>query len=111
MKCISGVLVFHFFINFLLQETFKGKLLLRFDDTNPTKETVEFEEAILADLPRIGVHWDSLTYTSDYFDLMIELCTQLIKDGLAYADDTDAETMKAQREQRQESACRNNCES
>ncbi|VDD83405.1 unnamed protein product [Mesocestoides corti] len=95
-------------LNYHYKQIFKGKLLLRFDDTNPAKENADFEEAILADLPRLGVHWDSLTYTSDYFDRMIDFCTQLIKDGKAYADDTDAETMRNQREARQESACRHN---
>ncbi len=83
---------------------------MRFDDTNPEKECKEYEEAILADLPRLGVKWDSLTYTTDYLDKMIDYCTQMIKNGLAYADDTDAETMKNEREQRIESKCRNNCE-
>lgn len=96
-------------LNYHYKETFDGKLILRFDDTNPAKENLDFEEAILADLPRLGVKWDVLTYTSNYFDRMIEFCTQMIKDGKAYADDTDAETMKRQREARQESSCRNNC--
>ena len=84
-------------------------MILRFDDTNPEKESAVFEEAILADLPRLGVKWDAFSYTSNYFDRMIELCTQLINDGKAYADDTDLETMRSQREARQESACRDNC--
>ncbi|CDS37907.1 glutamyl tRNA synthetase cytoplasmic [Echinococcus multilocularis] len=95
-------------LNYHYKETFKGKLILRFDDTNPEKENAVFEEAILTDLPRLGVKWDTLSYTSNYFDRMIELCTQLISDGKAYADDTDLETMRSQREARQESACRNN---
>ncbi|KAL7057452.1 hypothetical protein AAHC03_018970 [Spirometra sp. Aus1] len=95
-------------INQNYKDTFKGRLLLRFDDTNPTKETVEYETAILEDLPRLGITWDSLTYTSDYFDKMINFCTQMIQEGKAYADNTDSETMRTEREQRKESACRNN---
>ncbi|KAM7538664.1 hypothetical protein Aperf_G00000051104 [Anoplocephala perfoliata] len=95
-------------LNYHYKETFKGKLVLRFDDTNPAKENAEFEAAILEDLPRLGVKWDAFTFTSDYFDKMIEFCTQMIKDGKAYADDTDMETMRTQREERKESACRNN---
>ncbi|VDN41268.1 unnamed protein product [Dibothriocephalus latus] len=95
-------------INQNYKDTFKGRLLLRFDDTNPTKETVEYETAILEDLPRLGITWDSLTYTSDYFDKMVDFCTQMIQEGKAYADNTDSETMRTEREQRKESACRNN---
>lgn len=96
-------------LNYHYKEIFNGKLILRFDDTNPAKENATFEAAILEDLPRLGVKWDDFTFTSNYFDKMIELCTQMIKDGKAYADDTDSETMRAQREERKESVCRNNC--
>lgn len=96
-------------LNYHYKDIFNGKLILRFDDTNPAKENAAFEEAILEDLPRLGVKWDDFTFTSNYFDQMIDMCTQMIKDGKAYADDTDAETMRAQREERKESACRNNC--
>nr|CDS31147.1 glutamyl tRNA synthetase cytoplasmic [Hymenolepis microstoma] len=95
-------------LNYHYKQIFNGKLILRFDDTNPAKENAAFEEAILEDLPRLGVKWDDFTFTSNYFDKMIDLCTQMIKDRKAYADDTDAETMRAQREERKESACRNN---
>ena len=53
---------------------------------------------------------DEFTYTSNYFELMIGLCEQLIKSGNAYADDTDPETMKVEREKRQQSKNWNNCE-
>jgi len=53
---------------------------------------------------------DQFTHTSSYFDLMLEMCEKLMKDGKAYVDDTEPEQMKAEREQRTESKNRNNCE-
>lgn len=93
---------------FLLQDTFKGRLILRFDDTNPSKEKANFEESILCDLPRIGVKWDVRSHTSDHFDLLIKLCEQMLREGKAYVDNTDAETMRIERENRKPSACREN---
>ncbi|CAA9995880.1 unnamed protein product [Nesidiocoris tenuis] len=89
------------------QQSFKGKLIMRFDDTNPAKEKEDFEKVILEDLKLLQVSYDRFTHTSDYFDLMLELCEKLIKDGKAYVDDTDPEVMKAEREQKQESINRN----
>ncbi|VDP99142.1 unnamed protein product [Trichobilharzia regenti] len=90
------------------REIFKGRLILRFDDTNPDKEKECFEKSILSDLPRIGVTWDVMSSTSDYFDQMLHLCEKLIREGKAYVDDTDLETIRIQREARQISACRDN---
>ena len=95
-------------LNQYYQQAFKGKLILRFDDTNPAKETEHFEKIILEDLKTLGVHYDIFTRTSHHFDKLLELCEQLIKQGDAYVDDTDAETMKKEREARQESKNRNN---
>lgn len=89
---------------------FKGKLIMRFDDTNPAKETVEFEEVILGDLELLEIKPDLFTHTSNYFDLMIEYCEKMLKEGKAYVDDTEPEQMKKEREQRIESVHRNNCE-
>ncbi|VEL26010.1 unnamed protein product [Protopolystoma xenopodis] len=83
-------------------------MILRFDDTNPAKECTEFEQAILDDLPRLGVRWDVLSHTSDHFDSLLEFCDILLQKGLAYVDDTDPELMKAQRERREASICRDN---
>lgn len=88
---------------------FKGKLIMRFDDTNPAKETVEFEQVILGDLELLEIKPDEFTHTSQYFDLMLEYCERMLKDGKAYADDTEPEQMKNEREQRFESVNRNNC--
>lgn len=82
---------------------------MRFDDTNPAKENVHFEKVILEDVEMLEIKPDLFTHTSQYFDLMLELCEKLIKEGKAYVDDTEAELMKQQREQKIESANRTNC--
>ena len=81
---------------------------MRFDDTNPAKENAHFEKVILEDLKLLQIKPDRFTHTSDYFDIMIEYCEKLMKKGEAYVDDTDAETMKAERDERKESKNRNN---
>lgn len=90
------------------QQTFKGKLIMRFDDTNPAKEKEAFEEVILKDLEMLQVKPDQFTYTSDYFDLMLQLCEKLIMEGKAYCDNTEAEVMRDERIKKQESKNRNN---
>merc|ERR1719450_9875 len=74
---------------------------MRFDDTNPAKEKEEYENVILDDIKMLQVK-------SDHFETILNYCEKLIKDGKAYIDDTDAETMKAEREQMKESKNRNN---
>ncbi|KAJ8925847.1 hypothetical protein NQ315_009699 [Exocentrus adspersus] len=91
-------------LNQYYQETFQGKLVMRFDDTNPAKENVHFEKVILEDVSMLEIKPDIFTHTSQYFDLMLDFCEKLLKEGKAYVDDTDAETMKSQREQKIESA-------
>lgn len=91
------------------KNAFNGKLIMRFDDTNPAKETVEFEQVILGDLELLEIKPDLFTHTSQYFDLMLEYCEQMLKEGKAYVDNTEAEQMKKEREQRTESVHRNNC--
>lgn len=83
---------------------------MRFDDTNPAKESVEFEEAILEDLKMLQIKPDRFTHTSQYFDLMLNYCQQMLTDGKAYVDDTPAALMKEQRDQRLPSANRDNSE-
>ena len=95
-------------VNQYYQQTFKGKLILRFDDTNPAKENEHFENVIREDLEMLQVKYDVETRTSSYFEEMIELCSKMIKDGNAYADDTDGEVMKKEREMRSESKNRSN---
>ena len=84
-------------LNQYFAQEYKGKLIVRFDDTNPSKEKVEFEESIKEDLKLIGVVGDVVTHTSDWFDKIYELAIFLIKKGLAYADDTDQQTMRDER--------------
>ncbi len=73
------------------RDHFKGKLILRFDDTNPAKEKEEFENVILHDLKLLEVRHDYFSRTSDHFEVMLQYCEKLIKEGKAYVDDTDAE--------------------
>lgn len=56
----------------------------------------------------LRVQPDKLTHTSDHFDLILEMCERLLQEGKAYVDDTDAELMRKEREERKESGCRNN---
>lgn len=97
-------------LNQYYADNFKGQLIMRFDDTNPAKENVEFEKAILEDLEMLQIKPDRFTHSSDYFDLMLELCTKLIQEGKAYVDDTPALQMKGQRDQKLPSDNRDNCE-
>ncbi|KNE55446.1 glutamine-tRNA ligase [Allomyces macrogynus ATCC 38327] len=76
---------------------YKGKLIVRFDDTNPSKEKMEFEDSIKQDLAMIGVAPDVVTHTSDSFPLLLQYAEQLIRQGDAYVDDTDQETMRNER--------------
>jgi glutamyl-tRNA synthetase len=86
---------------------YNGRLILRFDDTNPSKEKEEFQESIVADLAKLEVTPDQVTYTSDYFPLMQEYAKILINKGLAFMDDTPQEQMKTERAERQDSKHRN----
>lgn len=90
------------------QLTFKGQLIMRFDDTNPEKEKEDFEKVILEDVAMLQIKPDQFTYTSDSFPVILRYGEQLLKDGKAYIDDTPPEQMKQEREQRVESQCRNN---
>ncbi|XP_071595791.1 bifunctional glutamate/proline--tRNA ligase isoform X5 [Heliangelus exortis] len=91
------------------QVNFKGKLIMRFDDTNPEKEKEDFEKVILEDVAMLHIKPDQFTYTSDHFETIMKYAEKLIQEGKAYVDDTLAEQMKAEREQRIESKHRNNC--
>ncbi|XP_076190711.1 bifunctional glutamate/proline--tRNA ligase isoform X4 [Aptenodytes patagonicus] len=91
------------------QVNFKGKLIMRFDDTNPEKEKEDFEKVILEDVAMLHIKPDQFTYTSDHFETIMKYAEKLIQEGKAYVDDTPAEQMKAEREQRMESKHRNNC--
>ncbi|XP_073194962.1 bifunctional glutamate/proline--tRNA ligase isoform X5 [Lepidochelys kempii] len=90
------------------QVNFKGKLIMRFDDTNPEKEKEDFEKVILDDVAMLHIKPDQFTYTSDHFETIMKYAEKLIQEGKAYVDDTAAEQMKMEREQRIESKHRNN---
>ncbi|XP_046740941.1 bifunctional glutamate/proline--tRNA ligase [Diprion similis] len=95
-------------LNQYYADNFQGQLIMRFDDTNPAKESVEFEEAILEDLKMLQIKPDRFTHTSQYFDLMLSYCQQMLTEGKAYVDDTPAAAMKEQRDQRLPSVNRDN---
>ncbi|KDQ60876.1 hypothetical protein JAAARDRAFT_31877 [Jaapia argillacea MUCL 33604] len=84
-------------LNQYFAKMYKGKMLIRFDDTNPSKEKTEFEESILEDLALLDVQGDGLSHTSDYFDQLYDLCIKMIELGKAYADDTVQEQMRKER--------------
>ena len=84
-------------INFGIAEEFGGVCNLRFDDTNPTREEMEYVEAITEDVRWLGWRWDNLCYASDYFGQMYTCAVQLIKDGKAYVDDLSAEQIRLHR--------------
>ncbi|KAM0678435.1 glutamate--tRNA ligase [Binucleata daphniae] len=76
----------------------KGKLIVRFDDTNPIKEEQLYVDAIMSDLNNLlDIKEDQLSYTSDYFDVLIDFAIKLIESGDAYVDDTDLEKMRYER--------------
>ena len=84
-------------IDFGLADEFKGHTNLRFDDTNPEKEDVEYVDSIKADIEWLGFHWDGLYYASDYFDQLYEWAIKLIKEGKAYVDDLTADEIREHR--------------
>ncbi|TCZ78966.1 glutamine--tRNA ligase/YqeY domain fusion protein [Paenibacillus albiflavus] len=84
-------------LNFELGDEFKGRTNLRFDDTNPTKEDVEYVESIKEDVKWLGFEWDDLFFASDYFDEMYERALLLIRKGKAYVCDLSAEQMRETR--------------
>ncbi|EEH39882.1 glutamyl-tRNA synthetase [Paracoccidioides lutzii Pb01] len=83
--------------DYFAHEQNKGTLICRFDDTNPSKENQEFEDAIKHDLSLLGIYPDKTSFSSDYFQEMYEYCIQIIKAGKAYADDTAKEVMQEER--------------
>lgn len=85
------------FINFSVKEKYHGRTNLRFDDTNPAKEDVEYTEAIERDIAWLGYQWDNLFYASDYFGKMYDYAVELIGKGLAYVDEQSQEEIKINR--------------
>ncbi|TVR86613.1 MAG: glutamine--tRNA ligase/YqeY domain fusion protein [Saprospirales bacterium] len=85
-------------LNFGLTQMYKGTTNLRFDDTNPETESTEYVNSIKRDIRWLGYDWeDREYYTSDYFDQLYDFALKLIKEGLAYVDDSDSETILEQK--------------
>lgn len=84
-------------LNFGLAKTYGGTCNLRFDDTNPTKENDEYVNSIMEDVRWLGFQWDNLHYASDYFEQLYDWSVQLIRKGLAFVCDLNAEQMRLYR--------------
>src|SRR6266849_1467075 len=85
-------------LNFGLAARYGGKCNLRFDDTNPTKEDIEYVESIMEDVHWLGFDWeDRLYYASDYFEQLYEWAVQLVKAGKAYVCDLNADEIREYR--------------
>ena len=86
-----------FLIDYNIAQRFGGELDLRFDDTNPAKEDVEFVDAIKEDARWLGIEWKQELYSSDFFDLLYEWAIKMIKKGKAYVDDQSPEEVSKNR--------------
>ena len=84
-------------LNFGLAKKYGGKTNIRFDDTNPTKEDVEYVDAIKEDIKWLGFEWANEFYASDYFEQLYTWAQELIKKGLAYVDDQSQEEIRLNR--------------
>ena len=82
-------------LNFSLAQKYNGKTNLRFDDTNPVTEDVEYVDSIKKDIQWLGFQWADELYTSDYFDTLYAYAVELIKKELAYVDDSTSEEIAA----------------
>ncbi len=84
-------------IDFGTAQKYSGKCNLRLDDTNPTKEDVEYVDAIMEDIEWLGFKWDNVYYASDYFDFIYECALKLIDLGLAYVDELSPDEIREYR--------------
>ncbi|MGB5706963.1 MAG: glutamine--tRNA ligase/YqeY domain fusion protein [Arenicellales bacterium] len=84
-------------LNFGIARDYKGRCTLRYDDTNPVKEDMEFVEAIEQDVHWLGYEWSAIAHASDYFDQLYAFALELINKGLAYVDSLPAEMIRAYR--------------
>ncbi|KAK0598848.1 hypothetical protein LWI29_038560 [Acer saccharum] len=80
-------------LNQYFAQHYQGQLIVRFDDTNPAKESNEFVDNLLKDIETLGIKYEAVTYTSDYFPDLMEMAETLIRRGKAYVDDTPREQM------------------
>lgn len=84
-------------LDFGIAKNYNGICNLRFDDTNPVKEDIEYVDAIQEDIQWLGYKWANIYYASDYFQQLWELAVELIKQGKAYIDEQSAETIAKQK--------------
>ncbi|MBQ8100563.1 MAG: glutamine--tRNA ligase/YqeY domain fusion protein [Paludibacteraceae bacterium] len=84
-------------MDFGIAERFGGVCNLRFDDTNPVKEDVEYVDSIMRDIAWLGFHWGNVYYASDYFQQLYDLAIRFIKEGKAYVDEQTAEQIAEQK--------------
>ena len=84
-------------IDFGIAEKYGGTCNLRFDDTNPVKEEVEYVDSIMEDIEWLGFHWDNVYYASDYFQQLWDFAEKLIREGKAYVDEQSAEEIARQK--------------
>ncbi|XP_071687152.1 glutamate--tRNA ligase, cytoplasmic-like [Rutidosis leptorrhynchoides] len=95
-------------LNQYFAQKYNGKVIIRFDDTNPAKESNEFVDNLLIDIKTLGINYEKVTFTSDYFEKLMAMAEKLIKEEKAYIDDTPREKMQQERMDGIESACRKN---
>ncbi|MDD7020179.1 glutamine--tRNA ligase/YqeY domain fusion protein [Hornefia butyriciproducens] len=97
-------------LNFTTAQKYGGRTNLRYDDTNPVKEDMEYVDSIEEDVKWLGFTWDKRLWASDYFDTMYEAAMELIRKGLAYVDDLSPDQIREYRgtlkEPGKESPCR-----
>ncbi|GHV48772.1 glutamine--tRNA ligase [Bacteroidia bacterium] len=84
-------------LDFGIAERNNGVCNLRFDDTNPVREDVEYVDSIMEDIRWLGFQWNAVYYASDYFRQLFDFAVQLIKEGKAYVDEQSAEQMAQQK--------------
>src|SRR5690554_2299261 len=84
-------------IDFGIAQKYGGICNLRFDDTNPVKEDVEYVDSIMEDIQWLGFHWENVYYASDYFQQLWDFAVQLIKEGKAYVDEQSADEIARQK--------------
>lgn len=84
-------------LNFGVAQEYGGSTFLRFDDTNPSKESDEFVQSIQADVSWLGFQWSALTHASDYFEELYKFAVDLISSGKAYVDSSSADEIRSQR--------------
>ncbi len=84
-------------MDFGIAQKYGGVCNLRFDDTNPVKEDLEYVDAIKEDIEWLGYHWDNIYYASDYFQQLWDFAIQLIKEGKAYIDEQTSEQIASQK--------------